>query len=127
MEFREILGCMQLQQIKPDPHPNPCIEINRQREVHLSPRKFDEFYIVLYLFVIYHKNVIIYIYKFAKSRIDKNNNVYDLKYIATYILNHRHYILPLDLRWQGQPKNARKGAYFHQGPPRGIRKNQLET
>ena len=39
--------------------------------------------IVLYLFAIYHKNVIIYIYKFVKSRIDKNN-VCDVKYITTY-------------------------------------------
>ena len=27
----------------PDPNPNPCVEINRQTEVNLSPRKFDEF------------------------------------------------------------------------------------
>ena len=38
--------------------------------------------IVLYLFVIYHENVI-NIYKLAKSRIDKNNNVCDEKYITT--------------------------------------------
>ena len=36
--------------------------------------------IVLYLFAIYHKNVI----KFVKSCIDKNNNVYDEKYITKH-------------------------------------------
>ena len=35
--------------------------------------------------------------------------------------------IPLDLRWQKQPKKAPKGAYFHQGPPSGIRENQLEN
>ena len=44
------------------------------------------YFIGLYLFAIYHKNVIIYIYiyKLVKSRIDKNNNVSDVKYITTY-------------------------------------------
>ena len=32
-----------------------------------------------------------------------------------------------DLRWQGLPKKAPKGAYFHWGPLCGIRENQLEN
>ena len=40
-------------------------------------------YACMYLFAIGHKNGIIYIYKFVKSRIDRNN-VCDVKYITTY-------------------------------------------
>ena len=40
--------------------------------------------VCMYLFAIDHKNVIIYIYKFVKSRIDKNNNVCDAKHIPSY-------------------------------------------
>ena len=44
------------------------------------------YFIVLYLFAIYHKFVISYIYKFVKSRIDKNNSVCDEKNILLHIL-----------------------------------------
>ena len=49
-------------------------------------------YVCMYVFAIDHKNVIIYI-QFAKSRIDKNNNVCDVKYIATYTNLVYHYNL----------------------------------
>ena len=36
------------------------------------------------IFIWNHKNKVIYIYKFVKSSIDKNNNVCDVTYITTY-------------------------------------------
>ena len=40
----------------------------------------------MYLFAVDHKNVIIY-NKFVKSRIDKDNNICDVKYITyTYLV-----------------------------------------
>ena len=40
--------------------------------------------VYMYLFAIDHKKVIIYIYKLVKSRIDKQNNNCDVKYITNY-------------------------------------------
>ena len=84
------------------------------------------------LYCIYLPSIIkmqLHIYKFVKSRIDKN--VCDEKYITAYTNLVYHQIsdgrisldilpldiLPLDFRW---PKKAPKCTYFHQGPPSGI-------
>ena len=56
--------------------------------------------------------------------------MYMIKNILLHILNILLNMLlrtPLDLRCQGQPKRAPKGACFHQGSPNGIRENQLEN
>ena len=48
-------------------------------------------------------------------------------FVMYNILLHILTSIPLDLRWQGQPKKAPKGAYFNYGSPRGISKNQQKN
>ena len=45
VEFREILGMLYVVTLdqKLEPNPNPCVEINRQTEVNIYPRKFNGF------------------------------------------------------------------------------------
>lgn len=58
--------------------------------------------------VFYLLSIIIKIHKFVKSNSDKNNYVYDVKFITTYTSYYN-----TRFRCWGYPKKAPKGAFFH--------------